>query len=263
MLKNYLIKRKIYENIKINFYENILSQDDLKILFASTYENTRKKVVGFTLYNIGDSVCYTLSSFNLLSRMQGVILNEIDNLINISDIVEKIKKNECVNKIEATNFNKYLLIQTFIELHDNIILLKLKDKLLASSISIPKDDIISHLRINFIRKRLEQYVFPEEAFDVRDPFEVDINKSNTEIIKIIKNFYELTQYSDPDIHDIYVPVDKFNERLECLGMSRGDIGNPNDIGYVDILNDYKILLTNIKTQIQTYYDNKISITPIN
>jgi len=262
MLKNYLIKRKIYENIKINFYENILSKNDLKILFASTYENTRKKVVGFTLYNIGDSVCYTLSSFNLLSRMQGVILNEIDNLKNISDIVEKIKKNECVNKIEATNFNKYLLIQTFIELHDNIILLKLKDKLLASSISIPKDDIISHLRINFIRKRLEQYVFPEEAFDVRDPFEVDINKSNTEIINIIQNFCKLTQYSDMDIYNIYNQVDQFNQRLEWLGMSRGDIGQPNDNGYVDILRDYKLLLTNIKTQIQTYYDNKISITPI-
>lgn len=261
MLKNYLIKRKIYENIKINFYENILSKNDLKILFASTYENTRKKEVGFTLYNIGDSVCYTLSSFNLLSRMQGVILNEIDNLINISDVVEKIKKNECVNNIEATNFNKYLLIQTFIELHDNNILLQLKDKLLASPISIPKDDIISYLRINFIRKRLEQYVFPEGAFDVRDPFENDIKKSNIEIRNIVSNFWELTNYNtyfDNILSNVYT----FDERLEWLGMSRGDIGQPNDNGYVDILTEYKQLLTDIKIQIEKYYNSYINITGI-
>lgn len=262
MLKNYLITRKIYENIKINFYENILSKDDLKILFASTYENTRKKVVGFTLYNIGDSVCYTLSSFNLLSRMQGVILNEIDNLVNISVIIEKIKKNECVNNIEATNFNKYLLIQTFIELHDNNILLQLKDKLLTSTIIIPKDDIISHLRINFIRKRLEQYVFPEEVFDVRDPFEDDIKKSNNEIKNIINEFVELTNY-DTYFGNILSNVYTFDDRLEWLGMSRGDIGHPNDNGYENILKDYKQLLTDIQKNIEKYYNSNIDITGIN
>lgn len=261
MLKNYLIKRKIYENININFYENILSKNDLKILFASTYENTRKKVVGFTLYNIRDSVCYTLSSFNLLSRMQGVILNEIDNLVNISDVVEKIKRNECVNNIEANNFNKYLLIQTFIELHDNNILLKLKDKLLTPTIIIPKDDIISHLRINFIRKRLEQYVFPEEVFDVRDPFEDDIKKSNNEIKNIINEFFELTNY-DTYFGNILSNVNTFDERLEWLVKSRGDIGQPNDNGYENILKDYKQLLTDIQQNIQKYYNSNIDITGI-
>ena len=58
-------------------------------------------------------------------------------------------------------------------------LLKLSSELIVHA-GLPKDDIIKHLRINFIRKRLEQYVFPEGAFDLRDLFE--------EIIKNAEDF---------------------------------------------------------------------------
>lgn len=38
MLGIYLSHKKIYDDIKINFFDNILSKEDLKILFAKTYE---------------------------------------------------------------------------------------------------------------------------------------------------------------------------------------------------------------------------------
>lgn len=91
--------------------------------------------------------------------MQGIILNEIDNLIDygeILDIAKKIKQDLCLNTDESSKYNKYLLIQTFIELHDKSILLRLKKELLTFttiSATLSKSDELSHLRINFIRKR--------------------------------------------------------------------------------------------------------------
>ena len=166
--------QQIYTKINVNFNKSILTKDELKLLYWYTYDKTRHNTKGLSFQNLSKEICYTISSFNLISRLQYILYDEINRLQDINAICIKIQNDECLTPEEANMYNKYLILQTFIEIHDSDLLLKINEKYKYVEL---KNDLydIPRIRIQYIRKRLEQYVFLEkEDLDLLDIFEINI-----------------------------------------------------------------------------------------
>jgi len=170
------------ESAQYDFVANIKTQDELKKIFINSYNNSRGSAidtVGIPLVNMTNSICYFISAFNIVSRLQYVIYNEINKLENLTDVFKKIKADECLEKNESKKFNKYLLIQTIIEVHTQEITNKNK----------------------FIHERLRQFTFSKDNIDynamITDELlkelsnlrlllaEVSVMTGNSVVIKII------------------------------------------------------------------------------
>ena len=140
---------------KIYFKENILSKDELKYMFIHTYDDKRINNIGLPIHNKSDRICYFITGFNMIARLQYIIYKEIDNLVELDEIkkyIDKIHNNVCLNDIESKKFNKYLLIQTLIEIHSEDILKKIYNN--------RYDERIIQ---NFIESRLNEYAFSESS----------------------------------------------------------------------------------------------------
>jgi hypothetical protein len=147
-------------NIKYNknFKENILLKDELKFLFIYTYQDKRIYDIGLPMHNKEDNICYFITGFNIIARLQYIIYKEIDNLIEIDEMkiyIDKIKQNKCLDYEESKKFNKYLLIQTLIEVHSDDILTKLYGK----------TKNIKFIIQEFIEQRLSEYAFSESSLN--------------------------------------------------------------------------------------------------
>lgn len=131
----------------------VKNRNELHDIFVNTYHKMRAGNIsntGIKLTNPDNNICYFLSGFNVIYRMQNVILDEIDNLVDYNEIISiineiKIKKQKglnpddnCLSNDQVKKFNKYLLIQTIIE---------------AGTFTDPSSCI------EFIRKRLKNYQF--------------------------------------------------------------------------------------------------------
>lgn len=137
------------------FKDNILSKNELKYIFIYTYEN-RVKDVGLPIFNKADKICYFITGFNIIARLQYIIYKEIDNLTDIDEIkryVHKINNNLCLDDEESKKFNKYLLIQTLIEVHSDDIIKKIYYSVSPNNIQ------------KFIEFRLNQYSFSESTLN--------------------------------------------------------------------------------------------------
>ncbi len=104
-----------------DFLSNIIPKNQLKRKFIENYNYIYGGEVensGIPLDNIKDKICYFLTAFNLISRLQYTIFREIDNLCEIDFLYyvqDKVLQDKCLEVEEAQQFNKYLLIQTIIE----------------------------------------------------------------------------------------------------------------------------------------------------
>ena len=158
-----------HESIIYEFIQNLKTKDDLKRLFINNYDNSRgstKDTVGLPLTNTDSTICYFISAFNIVSRLQYVIFNEINNLSDLAPVIDKLAANQCLEDAESKKFNKYLLIQTIIEVH-------------AQRIT---DD-----RITFIHNRLKQFTFSKNTADLQN---IIMAKIHDELNKLKINLQE-------------------------------------------------------------------------
>jgi hypothetical protein len=154
------LKEDINKKAKLNFSENVLTKIELKRLFLATYYDTRikKDNIGFTLENVNNRVCYTISSYNIILRLQYILYNGINNLVEKGEIIRlnrKIQQNECLTKDESDSYNKYLVIQSLLEFSD----IELVKKIARDNTTIFTKEHIYEIRMAFIRKRLLQLTF--------------------------------------------------------------------------------------------------------
>jgi hypothetical protein len=170
-----------------------LPRDELKKLFIENYdiENDFKiKNIGIPIFNSNDSSCFFISALNLIARMQYVIFNEINNLIEYPEIIalnDKISNDECLTNEEVKNFNKYLLIQTIIEL-------------INSSNSIKN--------MQLIKSRLDSYLF------IKNEFTFDANQNNMfmSIVDKIHDYYKFF-ISNPEYENISKQIKTYSQDL--------------------------------------------------
>lgn len=166
---------------------------ELKKLFIKNYDiennNIKIKNIGIPIVNLNDSSCFFISAINLIARMQYVIYNEIKNLVGYEEIIalnEKITRDECLSESEVKQFNKYLLIQTIIELFDS--------------------DVMS--RIEQLIIRLGLYLF------IKNEFAYDTNQNNM-FMSIVDKIHDYYKYfkSSPIYKEISNKIKKFSQGL--------------------------------------------------
>ena len=151
---------------------NIFEKDILKLLLIDSVKQL-KGSPGLQLTNIGDAICYTLSTFNYICRMRYLLYAEIDNLTDYNDILAIINNKGNLIDDDINKFNKYLLIQTFIEFMNDSIMNKLSYG--------------SHNRIKFIRQRLNNYKFIKKYTHFLDYLNTYFNENNSKILNFINN----------------------------------------------------------------------------
>ena len=127
----------IRKKCKLKFSDGKLTKDELKFLFMDNYRHNHKIYRLPALNNNLGNQCFRNASFIFLSRMQYVIYGMLC-ILN-----DDLTKNE--------DFNKYLIIQTLIELMDNIIIENL----------INSNSAIAQKRTTFLDNRLDEYRFNE------------------------------------------------------------------------------------------------------
>jgi hypothetical protein len=119
----------ICQKSKANFLDNIFNKDELKIIFYKNFYRLKQTkgtfTYGYPIKNKTDSECFRISGFNIFMRMHNKIWDEIDKLCNIEkiqDYVTKVQEDKCLTKEESADYNKYLLLQTSIEITSKEIL---------------------------------------------------------------------------------------------------------------------------------------------
>lgn len=240
---------------KKKFKENILSKNELKYIFIYTYDDKRINNIGLPIYNKSDIICYFITGFNMIARLQYIIYKEIDNLIELDEIkkyIYKIKDNICLNDIESKKFNKYLLIQTLIEIHNEDIMKKIyNNRYDGNTIQ------------NFIETRLSEYSFSEstlnKSFDQK--FIEYLHFRCKELEEKSNDLFKKKYNQYLDIKYIYKIIgkklDKKTDKTEFDGLLEGNMI------YLKKISDIKQLFKNIYSFInQTVYnmnDNKSNI----
>jgi hypothetical protein len=124
------------------FTTKIYSKPELKLLFISGY-NTFKQTAGITLDNLDGNICFTLAAYNYIIRLRYLLYSEIDNLVDITEITNIIA-NPNMTSDDIDKYNKYLIIQSFIELIN-------ENKFFMGN--------LNNKRVKFIRSRLNQIKF--------------------------------------------------------------------------------------------------------
>jgi hypothetical protein len=249
---------------KIKFCENIIKKEDLKKIFYKTYNSTRNdmgekhSVIGLNFENTNDSICYTLTGFTLFARMQYILYHEINNLVTIEEINTICTKmngvpEKCLNKKDAIDFNKYLLIQTFIEYHSDEILTHIN-----CATKLSKNGYLPEIRIAFIRNRMEQYAFAiDKEPTLLELFTSFIISSKDKMLDIYhklaldENGYVNNDYSNPTFMELNKKLSYDNESLcrscEIPTEESSTSGFENDLRQ----------LLNVEIENKTEIDDKI------
>jgi len=122
----------IYQKSKANFMDNIIEKEELKIIFYKSFyrfkQEKGKFTFGYPINNETNSECFRISGFNIFMRMHNKIWDEIDKLCDIAkirDCVTKVQQDKCLTEEETKDYNKYLLLQTSIEISSKEILEKI------------------------------------------------------------------------------------------------------------------------------------------
>ena len=238
----------IKKKLKLKFTENIMSKNELKFLFIYTYDDKRVKDIGLPMYNKNNNICYFITGFNLIARLQCIIYSEINNLDdNIKKIIDKINKNKCLDDLESKKFNKYLLIQTLIEVHSDEII----NKIISDSISE------ENKRQKFIENRLSEFTFPESTLNKNiDELFIDyLIKKCGEISTKCKNYFN-------NKYNKYLSINYINKTVEDNKVLEGSYK------YLKSFSNIHKIFDTIKTRIEgkhyDYKDNyKLLFTEIN
>ena len=122
---------------------NYFTKDDLKRLFISGYLSKNNKIdflnqaeININFNNNKEDQCFRNAAFYFLLRMRYTIWITIDDLVN----------NPYDQGISDIDYNKYLVIQTIIELYNDTIIQKY----------FPELDTMSEKRTNFIDTRFDR-----------------------------------------------------------------------------------------------------------
>lgn len=246
----------IKKKLKLKFTENIMSKNELKFLFIYTYDDKRVKDIGLPMHNKNNNICYFITGFNLIARLQYIIYSEINNLDdNITNLVDKINKNECLNDSESKKYNKYLLIQTIIEVHSNEII----NKIIPVPISIEEKIQI------FIESRLSEFTFPESTLNKNiDELFIDYLIKKCGEISIKCNNYFNNKYNK------YLSINYINKIVEDKKVLEGSYKNLKSFSNIhkifdtiktriegkhyDFKDNYKLLFTQINMYISEYFN---------
>jgi len=123
---------------KKKFKENILSKNELKYIFIYTYDDKRINNIGLPIHNKSDNICYFITGFNMIARLQYIIYKEIDNLIQLDEIkkyIDKIDNNICwyqaelIQKKGKDYYFEILLILNFENIEDEFKVTNREEKL--------------------------------------------------------------------------------------------------------------------------------------
>lgn len=262
-----------YVQIINDFVSNLKTKQELKQLFIDNYEyihGSTVDTIGMPMHNVGDKICYFISAFNIISRLQCTIFFEIDNLCLQEQIIaiknKVVEHNECITEEEAKCFNKYLLIQTIIE----------------SQKQEYRNDLVS--RINFIQHRLHAYLFDVTKFsseELDNANKIDTLKQLTMQVDItylteigiqedlfinLMKLYDYNKFSNmPDIPEgidsfIKNELDEWIEGIkECIeGVNKESEKYPEDVdlnGLKIVLPEMLKVLSSLKTSEQTVCTN--------
>jgi hypothetical protein len=229
----------------INFQDKPLSVGNLKehINNLDIYTSSRIKKFGIPQHNLSDNTCFMISTINILSRLQIVLydlvekLNELDNK-KLTNIIEKLKQDNCLEKEEVEYYNKRLLLQTLLEL-DN-------DEIINSINEITTTDITVK-RTYFIQHRL---------------FEIEFYKDMAKYELYNDCLLRLQELFQVDIADIFAKYDTADDRV-CNAIENEDLDGEfitlcSDIFYSG---EYENIATMDESQRETLY--KVSINKIN
>lgn len=253
---------------KKRFKENIFSKNELKYIFIYTYDDKRINNIGLPIHNKSDIICYFITGFNMIARLQYIIYKEIDNLIELDEIkkyIDKIHNNVCLNDIESKKFNKYLLIQTLIEIHNEDIMKKIYNN--------RYDSIIIQ---DFIESRLSEYSFSEstlnKSFDQK--FIEYLQFRCKELKEKSNNLFKKKYNQYLDTGYIYKIIGKYldkTDKTEFDGLLQGDmiyLKKISDIDrlFIDInsfIDETVYIMYDIKSNIDIQDYNKIKDNIIN
>lgn len=126
------------QKAKLNISENIFSKDELKTIFIFNYGGKNNLNLAPLLNNNMTYQCFRNAAFYLMSRLELDIWETIDTLPITTSFVA----------ITSTaDKNKYIIIQTFIELMD--------DKIIDNTVTNSKYNNINKKRTYFIDKRFD------------------------------------------------------------------------------------------------------------
>ena len=205
--------------IKSGLISLTLSKNELKYLFIYTNNHN-----GIPIHNKSNNICYFITGFNMIARLQYIIYKEIDNLVELDKIkkyVDKINKNICLNDDESKKFNKYLLIQTIIEVRSEDILKNIYKRY---------DSIIIQY---FIELRFSEYSFSESSLNKNfDQKFIKYIEFKCEEIKkkCINKYFDneklLSCITQTHTNEVYIDINKlkyFSDIQNIFGDIKGDI----------------------------------------
>lgn len=123
---------RVIEKSELLFQDNLLSKNELKLLFKEQYKN----ITNINLANLMNRCqCFRNTAIFLIMRMEALIWKKINELPD----------NATYDTLSINDKNKYLILQTLIELLDNRIIKKVMN-------NYNDDD-----RTKFLDTRLSEY----------------------------------------------------------------------------------------------------------
>jgi len=160
----------------IKFEDNIFTKNELKALFVKNYSSKNGSSLSSSLNNNMTYQCFRNAAFYLLSRLQGYIWDLIDTLPNTD-----VKKYGNFSEDER---HLYLIIQTFIELMDDIIINR-----------IGTGSNIETKRTDFLDKRLDSTTVPNRikfsSFGILKPAYGNLSSSQRSSDFVIAKFTQM------------------------------------------------------------------------
>jgi hypothetical protein len=175
---------QLIQRCNSSFLENIFEKNELKIIYYKNFYKFKnsESQFGYPINNKTDSECFRITGFNIFMRMQGKIWNEIDTLLDIEEItvlVKRIKDNKCLSNKDTIKYNKYLLLQTSIEMTSEEILNKMF-----------KDETVAIQRQELLNVRLKEYSVKSDDGIYAD--QILLAKSRDDYLKLlfIENLFE-------------------------------------------------------------------------
>ena len=225
----------------INFQDNPLSVEKLKkhIKNFDIYKSSRIDKFGIPQHNLSNNTCFMISTINILSRLQIVLydlvekLNELDN-IKLTNIIEKLKQDNCLEKEEVEYYNKRLLLQTLLELDNDDIINSINDIRITD---------ITEKRTYFIQHRL---------------FQIEFYKNMAKYELYNDCLLRLQQLFQEDIDEIFGKYDTVIGSV-CNAIKNEDLMNEfytlcGDIFY----GEYENIATMTESQRETLYNESIN-----
>ncbi len=217
----------ITDKVNSNFLDGVLDKEELKIIFYKSFyrfqNNDRSKyTLGYPIKNETDSECFRITGFNIFMRMQEKIWDEIDNLCEKDEIlllVCKIKENKCLNGSETNIYNKYLLLQTSIEMTSTEILNIMYSN--SDNISVKRQKLLNErFKILSISSNIGVYVNPILYSTDKDTLNklLFLEKIINTYDKILENNFDLNKKMEDDLimGDTSLLIKSFKDTIENL-----------------------------------------------